>query len=200
MLAVALEDEVKTFVSERQHWKLADGRSRVVRNGYLPKRSIQTGIGEIAVRVPRTRDRGGTGKEEVFISSLIPKYLRKSGQLEECLPLLYLHGLSSNSFRAALSPIFGERAANLAPSTIHRLRAEWSAQYEEWQKRDLSEKHYVYWWVDGIHVRSRLDEPQCLLVIIGVRPDGVKELLAIHPGYRQGLLEGIAHRAQRART
>jgi transposase-like protein len=197
-LATAVNAEVEEFL--RKH-NPNEGMARFVRNGYLPEREIQTGIGGIAVEVPRVRDREKGSDGLRFGSSVIPRYLRRSGSLNELLPLLYLKGISTNDFINALEPIVGDKAKNLSPGVISRLKSAWEDEYETWQKRDLSGNRYVYFWADGIHLQARLeDSVECVLVIVGVTEKGEKELLAIEGGHRESkeswlsLLENLKNR------
>ena len=163
-----------------------DEKARFVRNGYLPEREIQTGIGNVAVQVPRVRDRASTHDGIKFGSSVIPKYLRRSGNMNELLPLLYLKGISSNDFVDALTPLVGDDAKNLSPGVISRLKAAWEDEYKAWHRRDLSSKRYVYFWADGIYLQARMeDAAECVLVIVGVTEQGEKELLTIEAGHRE---------------
>jgi transposase-like protein len=183
LLAAAIKAEVDDFLACHN---TADGIARFVRNGYLPEREIQTGIGAVTVEVPRVRDRGTVGDDIKFSSSLIPKYLRRSGSMNELLPLLYLKGISTNNFVEALAPLVGAEAKNLSPGVISRLKAVWEDEYRGWQKRSLNGKYYVYFWADGIHLQARMeDSTECVLVIIGVTEQGNKELLALEAGYRE---------------
>jgi len=202
MLHIAIEAEVEEFTKSYCQEKLPDGRNRIVRNGYLPERGIQTGIGLVEVKVPRIRDRkGGTGAKILFYPSWIPKYMRRTKTLESLLPILYLKGISTGNFKDALSPIFGDQAKNLSHSVICRLKQSWLDEYNQFQKKDLSLKKYVYWWVDGIYLAARMEnEKSCILVIIGVKEDGTKELVSLADGFReskeswQELLRGLKHR------
>lgn len=183
LLAVAIEAEVEEFLSAHNS---AEGKARFVRNGYLPEREIQTGIGEVVVEVPRVRDRNPSVDKILFSSSVVPKYLRRSTSMNEFLPLLYLKGISTNDFVSALTPLFGENAKNLSPGVISRLKADWEDEYAIWCKRDLSKHCYVYWWADGIHLHARMeDSAECVLVIVGVTEQGNKEILAIEGGHRE---------------
>jgi putative transposase len=157
--------------------KLAeDGRRRLVRHGYLPEREIMTGIGSVAVRCPRVRDRISKGSERIhFSSAILPPYARRSKSLEVLIPILYLKGVSAGDFEEALIALLGKGAGGLSASTIGRLKEAWSEELARWSKRDLSAKRYVYFWIDGIHVQARLEgEAQCLLVIIGVDLHGIR--------------------------
>ncbi|MBM4311408.1 MAG: IS256 family transposase, partial [Deltaproteobacteria bacterium] len=183
----ALETELRVFLEYYQDAKDAHGRQRIVRNGHLPERHIQTGIGPVAVKVPRTRDRAPDGGIQ-FRSSIVPTYLRKTRSIEELLPWLYLKGISTGDFSEALSAILGTDAPGLSSNTICRLKSKWQAELDQWHKRDLSQKRYVYWWADGIYCKVRMDEKQCLLVVIGVTDDGKKELVAIEGGFRESEL------------
>jgi len=183
----ALETELRVFLEYYQDAKDAHGRQRIVRNGHLPERHIQTGIGPVAVKVPRTRDRAPDGGIQ-FRSSIVPTYLRKTRSIEELLPWLYLKGISTGDFSEALSAILGTDAPGLSSNTICRLKSKWQAELDQWHKRDLSQKRYVYWWADGIYCKVRMDEKQCLLVVIGVTDEGKKELVAIEGGFRESEL------------
>lgn len=185
MLAAAIQEEVAEFLSSHTGLQTEKGKQRFVRNGYLPERSIQTGIGHIDVKVPRVRDREPDGNIK-FKSSLIPPYLKRSRNIEEFLPLLYLKGISTNDFSDVLEPLFGKEAKSLSPGVISRLKSHWSTEASQWKKRDLSKKHYVYWWADGVYFQARMENAKdCVLVIIGVTDKGKKELIAIDDGYRE---------------
>jgi transposase-like protein len=170
--------------------KTGDGRQRLVRHGHLPEREILTGIGPVAVRQPRVRDRAGAGEERIrFTSAILPPYARRSKSLEVLIPVLYLKGISTGDFEEALAALLGKDSGGLSASTIGRLKDAWSDEHVRWSQRDLSAKRYVYFWADGIHVQARLaDDAQCLLVIIGATPEGKKELV--------GLIDGVRESAQ----
>lgn len=187
MLQTALEAEVAAYIEAHEHQRDADGRRQVVRNGSAKSRAIVTGAGELEVRAPRVNDkRVVDGERQRFTSMLLPPYMRKSPKVAEVLPILYLRGLSSNDFKPALQSLLGDKAAGLSASVITRLTAQWEQEREQWTKRDLSDNDYVYVWADGIHLNIRLEEDRlCLLVIIGARPDGTKEVLAVEDGYRE---------------
>jgi transposase-like protein len=190
LLAQAVEAEVAALLSGHAD-KLTDGgHQRLVRHGHLPEREIITGIGPVAVRCPRVRDRVGEGSERIrFSSAILPPYARRSKSLEVLIPILYLKGVSTGDFEEALLALLGKDAGGLSASTIARLKDAWSDEHARWSKRDLSAKRYVYFWVDGIHVQARLeDAAQCLLVIIGATPEGKKELI--------GLIDGVRESAQ----
>jgi transposase-like protein len=180
--------EVTAFVEMHADLTDAAGRRRVVRHGYLPEREVQTGIGPVAVRCPRVRDRGAgeTGPRIRFTSRILPPYLRRTKSIEELLPWLYLKGISTGDFSEALAALLGPEAPGLSASTIVRLKQVWQGELEHWQGRDLSARRYVYFWADGVYFSPRLDhDKQCILVIIGADELGRKELLAIADGYRE---------------
>jgi putative transposase len=186
LLAQALEAEIDIFIN--QYKELTDelGRQRIVRNGHLPERDVQTGIGPVPVRAPRIRDRQGCGPERVaFTSAILPPYLRRTRSMEQLIPWLYLKGVSTGDFADALAALVGKDAPGLSAATISRLKNIWEQDLQNWQKRDLSGKQYVYFWVDGIYCNVRMDDRQCLLVIIGATGDGQKELVAIDAGFRE---------------
>ncbi len=190
LLIEALEAEIEGFLSQYRDLRDNQDRQRVVRNGYLPEREIQTGIGPVAVKVPRARDRQPDHKSGPirFKSTLLPPYLRKTRSMEELIPWLYLKGVSTGDFSEALAALVGKDAPGLSASTISRLKSVWEEEFEEWQKTDLSHKRYVYIWADGIYCNVRMEEKQCLLVIIGATEDGNKELLALESGFRESEL------------
>jgi putative transposase len=190
LLREALEAEIEGFLSQYRDLKDNQDRRRVVRNGFLPEREIQTGIGPVVVKVPRARDRHPDHKSGPlrFTSSLLPPYLRKTKSMEELIPWLYLKGVSTSDFTEALAALVGQDAPGLSASTISRLKTIWQEDLKEWQKQDLSHKCYVYIWADGIYCNVRIKERQCLLVIIGATEDGRKELLALESGFRESEL------------
>jgi putative transposase len=187
LLAQAVAAEIAAFLSCHADKLTEDGRQRLVRHGHLPERRIMTGIGPVAVRCPRVRDRAGEGGMRIrFSSAILPPYVRRSKSLEVLIPILYLKGISTGDFEEALAVLLGKDAAGLSASTIARLKDAWSDEHVRWSKRDLSAKRYVYFWVDGIHVQARLeDDAQCLLVIIGATPEGKKELVGLVDGVRE---------------
>jgi putative transposase len=187
LLAQAVEAEVAVLLSCHADKLTDDGRQRLVRHGHLPEREIMTGIGPVAVRCPRVRDRVGEGAERIrFSSAILPPYARRSKSLEVLIPVLYLKGVSTGDFEEALIALLGKDAGGLSASTISRLKEAWAEEHAHWSKRDLSAKRYVYFWVDGIHVQARLeDAAQCLLVIIGATPEGKKELVGLNDGVRE---------------
>lgn len=186
LLKSAVEQELESFLSSYSERRDEAGLLQVVRNGYLPKRSIQTGLGDIEIQVPRTRDRSGSGL--TFTSALLPPYLKRTKSLEELVPWLYLKGISTGDFQEALSALLGPHAQGLSSSTICRLKEAWQREYEDWQQQDLSGKRYVYFYVDGVYLEARFEQKQCLLVIIGVDATGKKELVALHGGFRESEL------------
>jgi transposase-like protein len=188
LLVQAVEAEVTSFVEAHGHLTDDLGRRRVVRHGYLPEREIQTGIGPVAVRCPRVRDRGigAAGGKIHFSSAILPPYLRRTRSIEELLPWLYLKGISTGDFGEALAALLGPEAPGLSASTIARLKEVWQGELDRWQRRDLSTRRSVYFWADGVYFSPRLDQDkQCILVIIGADEYGRKELLAIADGYRE---------------
>ena len=206
MIEVALQVEVEEYVSRHRRERDAAGHAVVVRNGTARPRTVTTGVGPIPVAAPRVNDRRVVeGQRQRFTSVILPPYLRRSPRLAGVLPLLYLHGLSSGDFRDALPALLGPEAAGLAPSTITRLTKSWTAEYEAFRRRELAERDYVYLWADGIHFTIRLeDERLCALVLIGVRPDGTKEVVALEDGYRESaeswraVLRDLKRRGMRA--
>ena len=188
LLAQAIEMEAETFLAEMRDVKLPDGRERLVRHGHGPERTIQTGIGPVPVNRVKIRDRGANGEADRvrFSSSILPKWARRTRSLDALLPVLYLRGVSTGDFQEALSALLGKDAPNLSPSAITRLTAEWNADYERWQKRDLSARRYVYVWADGVYLQARMeDHAECMLVLIGATPEGKKELVGFQTGIRE---------------
>jgi putative transposase len=206
MIEVALQLEVEEYVNRHRGERDATGHAIVVRNGTARPRTVTTGVGPIPVAAPRVNDRRIVeGQRQRFTSAILPPYLRRSPRLAGVLPLLYLHGLSSGDFRDALPALLGPEAAGLAPSTITRLTKSWTAEYEAFRRRDLADRDYVYLWADGSHFTIRLeDERLCALVLIGVRPDGTKEVVALEDGYRESaeswraVLRDLTRRGMRA--
>lgn len=187
IIAQAVEAELAEFLTQYQSLKDNQGRQAVVRNGYLPERTIVTGVGEVEIQVPKVRDRSGSGIK--FNSTLLPPYLKRARSVEEVLPWLYLKGVSTGDFSEALASLLGANAEGLSASTISRLKTKWIEEHQQWQKRSLSGKRYVYLWADGIYFNIRNeDERQCILVVIGVTDTGVKELLGLEAGFRESEL------------
>ncbi len=187
MLAIALETERRAYLDAHADVVDRDGHRRVVGNGYLPVREVTTGAGAVEVKAPRVHD---PRPDEGFTPVILPRYMRRSPKVTEVLPVLYLRGLSTGDFAPALTEFFGSDAG-LSASTISRLTEAWQQEHANWAKRDLSEVDYVYWWADGIWFNVRLPDIDgekdrlCCLVIVGVRPDGRKELVAVSDGYRE---------------
>ena len=186
LLTQAVEAEVAEFLGRHAGLTTETGHQRVVRHGHLPEREIMTGIGPVAVRQPRVRDReAGEGERICFSPSILPPYARRTKSLEVLIPILYLKGISTGDFEDALAALVGKDAPGLSASTIARLKDVWTDEHNRWQTRDLSAKRYVYFWADGIHLEARLEEQaQCILVIIGATPEGKKELVGFTDGMR----------------
>jgi putative transposase len=188
MLAAALQAEVAAYVEAFAGEVDAHGRRLVVRNGYHAPREVTTAAGAIGVRAPRVNDKRTdevSGERKRFASAILPAWARKSPRVAEVLPLLYLHGLSTSDFSPALTQFLGS-GHGLSPATITRLTKGWQDEAAAFNKRSLADTDYVYIWVDGIHLKVRLEEDKvCLLVLIGVRADGSKELIALDDGHRE---------------
>ena len=183
LLQKAIENEVDEYIQMLQEEREANGRRAIVRNGYLPERIVQTGIGPIRIKQPRVRDKRTVVK---FTSAILPPYMRRTKTLEAVIPALYLKGVSTGDFSEALESILGENAKGLSSTNIVRLKSGWEKEYKVWSNRDLSGKHYVYIWVDGIYFNVRLEDSRpCLLVIIGALADGTKEVIGIYDGHRE---------------
>ncbi len=206
MLQVALELEVAEYVERFRGARDERGWAQVVRNGPAREREVTLGSGTVAVRAPRVNDRRVLdGERQKFSSRILPPYVRRSPRVAEVLPLLYLHGLSSGDFRAALGALLGDEAAGLSPTAIIRLTKAWEAEYAEFRRRDLAGTDYVYVWADGVHFNVRLEDDRlCTLVVIGARPDGTKEVIAVEDGYRESteswlsVLRDLKRRGMRA--
>jgi len=188
MLAAALQAEVAAYVEAFADQLDEHGRRLVVRNGYHAEREVTTAAGAVAVRAPRVNDKRVdevTGERARFASAILPAWARKSPRVAEVLPLLYLHGLSSSDFAPALEQFLGT-SHGLSPATITRLTTQWQGEAKAFNQRSLTDTDYVYVWVDGIHLKVRLEQDKvCLLVMIGVRADGTKELIALDDGHRE---------------
>lgn len=190
MLQAAIDAEVDEFIAAHADRRDEQGRRRVVRNGRLPSREILTGAGPLEVSQPRVRDKSPQEKDRVtFSPSVLPRYLRRTKAIEELIPWLYLKGISTGDFSEALQSLVGEQAKGLSANVIVRLKEQWSCEYDDWARRDLSDEQYVYVWADGIHVNVRLEDDankrQCILVLMGATSDGRKELIALQDGYRE---------------
>jgi transposase-like protein len=207
MLAEALRAEVDDYIAASAAERDENGRRLVVRNGYHRSREVLTSAGAVEVTAPRVNDKRAdpdTGQRKRFSSAIMPPWARKTPKITEVLPLLYLHGLSSGDFAPALGQFLGS-SAGLSAAVITRMTEQWQAEQRAFAARDLSGVDYVYVWADGIHVNIRLEEHKlCLLVMIGVRADGRKELIALADGYRESseswadLLRDCARRGMRA--
>ncbi|MGH9652732.1 MAG: IS256 family transposase [Bryobacteraceae bacterium] len=186
LLEQAVEAEAAAFLAAMKERRLADGRERLVRHGHGPERLMQTGIGAIPVRRVKLRDRGTDDGRIRFASAILPRWSRRTRSLDALLPLLYLRGVSMGDFQEALAALLGRDAPHLSPSVIARLREEWQADYARWQRRDLSGRHYVYIWADGVYLQARLEpQAECMLVLIGATPEGKKELVGFQVGLRE---------------
>ena len=187
MLQKALEIEVNLFLEKYQYILNDKGNRQVIRNGHSQPRKIVTGAGQIEVETPRVDDRIlEIHQEPRFRSSIVPPYLRRTKNIDELLPVLYLKGISTGDFGEALESILGKSVIGISAQNIVRLKQIWQKEYEQWSKRELSHKKYVYWWADGVHFNVRPDnDRQCILVIIGVTVDGQKEIIAVADGFRE---------------
>ena len=201
MLMTALEEEVSDYIERNAQERSEDGHALVVRNGRARARKVT-----MEVEAPRVNDkREVDGERQRFTSDILPPYMRRSPKVSEVLPLLYLRGLSTNDFKPALKALLGEDASGLSSTAITRLTAKWQSDYDAFRKRDLSKEDYTYVWIDGIHFNVRLEDDRlCTLVVIGVRADGTKELLAVEDGYRESeeswscVLRGLGRRGMKA--
>ena len=207
MLMTALAVEVAQYVDAHQEARDEQGRRLVVRNGRARARKVTCGAGTLEVSAPRVHDKrvDATGQPQRFTSRILPPYMRRSPKVAEVLPILYLRGLSTGDFREALPVLLGDDAAGLSATNIARLTAVWEEDYRRFRQRDLADRDYVYVWVDGIHFNIRLEDDRlCTLVMIGVRPDGTKELVALEDGYREStdswatVLRDLQRRGMRA--
>jgi transposase-like protein len=191
MLATAIENEVAEYIERHAAVRDDQGHRLVVRNGRLPAREIQTGLGLVAVQQPRVKDRriDEQGQRVRFSSAILPPYLRRTKSLDELIPWLYLRGISTGDFTEALQALLGPQAKGLSATNIVRLKESWQQEWKDWSKQSLAEKVYVYLWADGIYFNIRLEEPDnnrpCILVLMGATADGRKELIAITDGYRE---------------
>jgi putative transposase len=191
MLGQAIENEVAEYLRRHANQRDEDGRRLVVRNGYLPARDLQTGVGLVEVCQPRVNDKrhDAQGERQRFTSQILPPYLRRTKSLDELIPWLYLRGISTGDFTEALQALLGPQAKGLSATNIVRLKESWQQEWKTWSQRSLHEKRYVYVWADGIHFNIRLEDPdnnkQCILVLMGATEDGRKELIAVCDGYRE---------------
>ena len=184
MLALALQAEVDEYIGRHEGERDKSGHALVVRNGHSWERTIQRGAGELKMQAPRVYDKRLGHK---FTSSILPPYMRKSPRLEEAVPILYLRGLSTGDFGPALSALLGEEAlTGFSPTTVTRLLTVWQDDYKAWCNRPLVSKNYVYVWADGVHFNIRLEDDRlACLTLIGVLPDGTKEVVALEDSYRE---------------
>jgi transposase-like protein len=184
MIALALQLEVSDYVDRHASQRDEQGHRLVVRNGSAQPRTLFIGGTPVEVQAPRVNDRR---EGEQFTSAILPPYVRRSRRLEEAIPILYLRGLSTGDFTPVLTELFGEAAKGFSPTSIVRFKQVWETEYQTWRKRDLSEQEFVYWWADGVNFAVRLEEDRRLtcLVIVGVRADGTKEVIALEEGYRE---------------
>ena len=189
MLQAAVEAEVSDYINALKDAVDENGHRLVVRNGHHPERNILTGIGKIPVKKPKVNDKrlDENGNRHRFESQILPPYLKKTKSIEELVPWLYLRGISTGDFPQALEALLGKDAKGLSANSVVRLKRHWEADFEDWNKRDLSDSRYVYFWADGVYPRIRLDssESQCFLVIMGATAEGKKELVAIGEGLRE---------------
>ena len=180
----AVQAELQELLAEHSQRRLSDGRAGVVRNGYLPAREIQTGLGPVTVRIPKVRAK--TGEPVTFRSALVPPYVRKTKSLEAALPWLYLKGISSGEMGAALEVLVGPQAKGLSASTVSRLKQVWAQEYRAWNEERLDKERWVYMWADGVYSGLRAEHTKlCALVVIGVNERGEKRILAIEDGVRE---------------
>jgi transposase-like protein len=206
LLVAALEAEGADYVARFGAARDERGHAEVVRNGHGRPRKVTLGAGTLEVRAPRVDDRRVVdGEKQTFRSRILPPYVRRSPKVAEVLPLLYLHGLSTGDFQPALAGLLGADAAGLSPTTIARLVKVWEAEYAAFRRRDLADRDYVYVWADGVHFNIRLEDDRlCTLVVIGARPDGTKEVIAVEDGYRESteswltVLRDLKRRGMRA--
>lgn len=207
MLMTALEEEVAAYIEAHAHEVDDAGRRLVVRNGTNRERPVLCGVGGLQVKAPRVNDKrvSADGQRQKFTSRILPPYMRRSPKVSEVLPVLYLRGLSTGDFREALPVLLGEDAAGLSPTNITRMTAGWEKEYQQHRHRSLKDRDYVYVWADGVHFNVRLEDDRlCTLVLLGVRVDGTKELIAVEDGYRESsdswkeLLRDLTRRGMKA--
>jgi len=189
MLAKAIENEVAEYVEAHTHLHDAQSHRRVVRNGYLPARTIRTGVGPVEIEQPRVNDKrtDEDGRRMRFSSTILPPYLRRTRRIDELIPWLYLKGVSTSDFTDALKALLGPETPGLSATNIVRLKVCWQQEWAAWSNRSLEGKRYVYVWADGVHFNIRLEDPgnnkQCILVLMGATEEGKKEWIAITDGY-----------------
>jgi transposase-like protein len=189
LIEMAVAAEFDAFLAKHSHLQVEGGLAAVVRNGHHPVREFVTNAGVMKVRVPRVRDRrSGVSERAVFHSALLPPYLRRSKDMNDLIPFLYLKGISTSAFEQVLSHIVGEKV-ELSANTVVRLKEKWESEYASWSQRDLQGKRYIYWWADGVYFNVRLEGGRnCILVLMGVTEDGRKELVAVADGMRESEL------------
>lgn len=194
MLAEALEVEVESYLERHRPERDERGHALVTRNGHARERHVTVGSGTLPIRAPRVNDkRLIEGERQKFTSEILPPYLRRSKAVSEVLPVLYLRGLSTGDFQEGLAALLGENASGLSSSAITRLVSSWQEEYRSWRTRSLADRDYVYVWADGIHFNVRLEEERlAALVVIGARPDGTKEVIALEDGYRESTESWLA--------
>jgi len=194
MILAALEIEVEEYRQQHRDARDPRGHALVVRNGPARPRRLTVGAGTVTIAAPRVNDqRVLHGARQKFTSAILPPYVRRSGNVSAVLPLLYLHGLSTGDFREALPVLLGKDAAGLSPAAITRLTATWRTEYDQWRRRSLADRDFIYVWVDGVHFNIRLEDDRlAALVVVGVRPDGTKEVIAIEDGYRESTESWLA--------
>jgi transposase-like protein len=186
LLAQAIEAEVADWIDAHADLKDQAGHRQVVRNGFLPERKIQTGLGDVEVKQPRVHDRRPVAQRVRFTSAILPPYLKRTKSLDELIPWLYLKGVSTGDFSEALGALLGPDAPGLSATSITRLKAIWEGEFAAWSTRSLKGKRYVYVWADGVHFNIRLEQDrQCILVLMGATAEGQKELIAVSDGYRE---------------
>lgn len=189
MLMMALQNEVADYMERHSLDVDKSGKRQVVRNGCMPSRRIASGVGPLEIRQPRVNDRR---EGEKFTSKILTRFARRVSSVDNAIPILYLRGISTGDMSDALEALLGKNAAGLSATNIVRLMQQWEKDYQEWQKRSLEGKNYVYLWVDGIYFNVRLgDDRPCLLVIMGTLRDGSKELVALHDGERESKLSWL---------
>lgn len=189
MLRIKLIEERQRFLDAHAAILLADGKPAIVANGYAPEREVYVGSGALPFEMPRTRNRLDKQNEQSsinFVSKIIPPYMKRSPKLDECIPLLYLYGVSTSDMLPALQTLLGKSADGISAANVAKMMKEWCTEIEAWRSRDLTAKEYCYIWVDGIHFNVRLDEERlCILVLIGATKEGRKELIGVATGYRE---------------
>ena len=184
LIQQAVEMELQELLVKHSERFTEAGTKGVVRNGYLPERELQTGIGAVTVKIPKVRTK--TGEPVTFHSALVPPYVRKTKTLEAALPWLYLKGISSGEMGPALEVLVGPEARGLSASTVSRLKRVWGQEYSSWCEKRLDQDRWVYIWADGIYSGLRAEQAKmCALVIIGVNERGEKHFLAIEDGVRE---------------